>query len=248
MKRLALALGLAFAALPAAAFDINEMSDAERQTFRAEIRSYLLENPQVLMEAIAVLEQQQQADQSANDVALLAANEVDLYADEASWVGGNPEGDVTIVEFLDYRCGFCRRAHPEVSNLIAADGNIRLIIKEFPILGEQSTLASRFAIAVLQLEGRDMYKKAHDELILFRGEISEQSLSGLANRLGLDADKVGEQMNSPDVDTVIAQNRALGQRLQINGTPSFVFGDQMVRGYVPLNDMQSIVRELRADG
>lgn len=248
MKRLALALGLAFAALPAAAFDISEMSAAERQTFRAEIRSYLLENPGVLMEAIAVLEQQQQADQSANDVALLAANEVDLYADPSSWVGGNPEGDVTIVEFLDYRCGFCRRAHPEVTDLIAKDGNIRLIIKEFPILGEQSTLASRFAIAVLQLAGQDMYKKAHDELILFRGEISEESLTRLATRMGLDAAVVTEQMNSPDVSEVISQNRALGQRLQINGTPSFVFGDQMVRGYLPLNDMESIVREMRADG
>jgi protein-disulfide isomerase len=230
---------------PATATDINEMTEAERQTFRAEVRAYLLENPEVLMEAIAVLEAREAEAQAANDASLLQVNAEALYNDPASWVGGNPEGDVTIVEFLDYRCGFCRRAHPEVEALIAADSNIRLIVKEFPILGEQSVISSRFAVATLQLAGDDAYKAAHDALIAVRGELDERALRQIAVGLGLDADAILAHMGSDEVSQVIADNRALGQRLQINGTPSFVFADQVMRGYLTLDQMQALVEDAR---
>jgi protein-disulfide isomerase len=152
---------------------------------------------------------------------------------------------VTIVEFLDYRCGFCRRAHPEVEALIAADSNIRLIVKEFPILGEQSVISSRFAVATLQLAGDDAYKAAHDALIAVRGELDERALRQIAVGLGLDADAILAHMGSDEVSQVIADNRALGQRLQINGTPSFVFADQVMRGYLTLDQMQALVEDAR---
>lgn len=244
---------LSFAALtalwvagPVAATDINEMTEAERQTFRAEVRAYLLENPEVLMEAIAVLEAREAEAQAANDSTLLQVNAEALYSDPSSWVGGNPEGDVTIVEFVDYRCGFCRRAHPEIEALIAADSNIRLIVKEFPILGDQSVLSSRFAVATLQLAGPDAYKAAHDTLITVRGELDDRALRQIAVGLGLDADAILAHMGSDQVSQVIAENRALGQRLQINGTPSFVFADQVMRGYLTLDQMQQLVEEARS--
>lgn len=233
---------------PAVAQGLTDMTAAERQSFRAEVRQYLLENPEVLMEAIAILEQRQADEQAQADVAILESNSADLYEFAGDWVGGNPDGDVTLVEFLDYRCGFCRRAHPEVVELIESDGNIRLIVKEFPILGEASVLSSRFAIAVRQVAGDDAYKAAHDILIALRGNPDESTLRGIAEELGADPDDVFVQMESPDVDAVIAQNRALAQRLQINGTPSFVLGDQLLRGYLPLAAMQDIVTELRNDG
>lgn len=245
MKSLALALAVAIAPLPLAAFDISAMSDGERTEFRAEIRNYLLENPEVLMEAIAVLEQRKTEAQAQDDVALVNANAEDLFNDPSSWVGGNPDGDITIVEFLDYRCGYCRKAHPEVAELIKSDGNIRVIVKELPILGEQSVLASRFALSVLQNEGDAAYKTVNDQLMALRAEITPESLETLSEKLGLDTSAVMSGMVAPSVDAVIAENRALAQRLQINGTPSFVFKDQMLRGYVPLGTMRSIVAELR---
>ncbi|MBL4812619.1 MAG: DsbA family protein [Rhodobacteraceae bacterium] len=234
-------------ALPAAALDIEAMSDAERAAFRAEIRAYLLDNPEVLMEAIGVLEQREQATQSATDVEMAVAYVDQLHNDGYSWQGGNPDGDITIVEFMDYRCGYCRRAFTEVEELVATDGNIRIILKEFPILGEQSVLASKFAIAVQQLFGEDAYKDVHDALMVLRADITPASLTRLADAFGLNAPQILDHMESPAVAGVIASNRALGDRLQITGTPTFVMQDQMLRGYVPLDSMISIVADLRSN-
>jgi len=232
-------------ALPAQAFDLQDMSAAERDAFRAEIRTYLLENPEVIMEAVAVLEQRQAEEQARGDSDMIKANAGALFDDGHSWVGGNPDGDITLVEFMDYRCGYCKRAFPEVESLIEADGNIRIIIKEFPILGEQSVLASRFAIATLQVAGDEGYKQVHDALMTFRGEISQPALERLAEGFGLDAEAITARMDSDAVTEVINENRALGQRLNITGTPSFVMEDQMLRGYVPLDAMQQIADDIR---
>lgn len=241
----AVALGLA---LPAAALDLGAMNDAEREAFRAEVRAYLMENPEVLMEAIAVLEQRQANQQAANDVEIVQSNAVDLFESDTSWIGGNLEGDITIVEFVDYRCGYCRKAYPEVSRLVETDGNIRLILKEFPILGDQSIASSRFALAVRQVAGDDAYKQAHDSLISFRGEINDITVQSLASDLGLDGDAIAEAMTSPEVDAIIAENHALAQRMQISGTPTFVVGGQLLRGYLPYDGMKQVVEQARADG
>lgn len=231
---------------PALATDIGDMTDAERAAFRDEVRSYLLDNPDVLMEAISVLESREQQAQAQSDAELIAENSEALFEDGQSWVGGNPEGDVTVVEFLDYRCGYCRRAFPEVSELIESDGNIRFIVKEFPILGEQSVLASRFAIATQRVAGDDAYEAVHEELMTLRGEVNEASLEGIAADLDLDWEAISAEMNVAAVDTRIEDALALGQSMGVSGTPSFVFGDQMVRGYVPLDVMREIVADERS--
>jgi protein-disulfide isomerase len=249
-RPLALAAGLALTALPftapsATAFDPGAMSDAQRAAFRAEVRAYLLENPEVLMEAIGILQDREAAAQAASETELLAALQAEIYQDGHSWVGGNPEGDVTLVEFIDYRCGYCRRAHPEVTALVEEDGNIRRIVKEFPILGEQSVLASRFAIAVKRQAGDDAYAAVHDALMTLRGDVTEDSLRRLSADLSLDADAMIAGMNDPEVSRILAANRALGEMLRINGTPTFVLGDTFLRGYVPLESMRGLVAEAR---
>ncbi len=242
------ALGLAAVlATPLAAFDMGAMSEDERTAFRAEIRAYLMANPEVLLEAINVLEERQAAEAAAGDVGLIASNADAIFGDDHSWVGGNPDGDVTIVEFLDYRCGYCRKAFPEVTELLARDGNIRLVVKEFPILGEQSLLASRFAIAVKAVEGDAAYKEMHDTLMTMRGDVSEQGLSDLSEAQGYDTEAVFAEMDSDATKAIIDENRALAQQLNINGTPSFVFEDQMLRGYVPLEGMQQLVAKIRGE-
>ena len=247
LKYTALALGLLLGS-QTTALELDAMTDAERAAFRAEIRSYLMQNPEVLMEAIGVLEQREQAAKAGNDVAMAQTNAALLFDDGHSFVGGNPDGDITIVEFMDYRCGFCKKAFPEVASLIAADGNIRYIVKEFPILGEASQLASQFAIAVKIVEGDAAYEEVHNTLMEFRGDISQDALSRLATSLDLDVASIMVEMNGSEVAQIINDNRLLGQAMQISGTPTFVVQDQMLRGYVPQAQMAQIVAAVRDNG
>ena len=242
----ALAL-VAATAVPTLALDIEAMSDNERSIFRSEIRDYLLENPEVLMEAIAILEQRRNQEAAATDQELITTNHDAIFNDGFSFVGGNPDGDVTIVEFLDYRCAFCKRAFPEVEALLETDGNIRFIVKEFPILGEQSVLGSRYAIATKIVEGDAAYKELHDKLMLWGGDLNEAALARISRDMDIDHDAVLAEMDSDVVTGIIAANRQLGQTLQIQGTPSFIMGESFVRGFVELDQMRAIVEAVRAE-
>jgi protein-disulfide isomerase len=245
MKTPILAAAFAAMAMPGLALDLEKMTDAERRIFREEVRAYLLENPEVIMEAVSVLEERQAAGQAQQDVDLVRVNAADIFNDGYSWVGGNPDGDITLVEFVDYRCGYCRRAHDEVKELIESDGNIRIIMKEFPILGEASLQSARFAIAVKQIAGDDAYEAANDALIRMRSDANPVTLKRLAKTLGLDSDAIIAHMGSADVTKEIQDTRALAQRLQITGTPTFVLEDEMLRGYLPLEGMRQLVAAKR---
>lgn len=248
MKRALFSLIFAtLAAGSAFALDLEAMSDEDRAIFQSEIRNYLLENPEVLMEAIAVLENRREQEAAGQDLAMLDQNRADIFDDGYSFVGGNPDGDVTVVEFLDYRCGFCKRAFPAVQELLATDGNIRLIVKEFPILGEESVAASRYAIAAKQVAGDEAYKNIHDALMAHNGAVNGGFLARVSRQLGLDHGEIVAQMDSPDVEQVINTNRALAQRLQIQGTPSFIMGENFVRGFVELDQMRAIVDQIRSE-
>ncbi|KEJ87953.1 DsbA family protein [Sulfitobacter donghicola] len=227
------------------AADLKEMSDEERALFRAEVRAYLFENPEVIMQAVEILQQREQQQQVQADVDLVAQNADAIFNDGYSWVGGNPEGDIVLVEFLDYRCGYCKRAHDEVAQLLESDGNIKLIVKELPILGEASVLASRFAVAVKQVSGDDSYKAVADALMTFQGDISMPALRRLGSTFGLDMAAVEERMNGDEVTAEIAATRALAGTLAINGTPTFILQDELLRGYLPLDQMQARVADKR---
>lgn len=247
-RRLVTAAAMAFGlALPAHALDLDNLSEADRATLHDEIRAYLLQNPEVIMEAVAVLEERQNEGQAQADADLVRANADAIFDDGHSWVGGNPDGDVTLVEFMDYRCGYCRRAADEVESLLEADGDIRFIVKEFPILGEESLRASRFAVATQQTAGDDAYKAVHDALMTYNGTMNETGFLRLADSLGLDANAIIAEMDNDSVSDVIAANHALGRELQINGTPSFVMGEQMLRGFLPQDAMQQVVDDIRAN-
>jgi protein-disulfide isomerase len=218
---------------------------ASDEAFGERVRAYLLENPHVIMEAVGVLQQREDAAAAMADQDIIAAQMDALTNDGFSWVGGNPDGDITVVEFMDYRCGYCKKAHPEVESLLSADGNIRFIVKEFPILGEQSILGSQFAIAAHIVAGDDAYKAVHDTLMSYNGEITAESLSRLADSLDLDGAAILAKLDDPEVVRRISENRALGKALDISGTPTFVVQNQMVRGYVPAEQLQKMVDQLR---
>jgi protein-disulfide isomerase len=236
---------LALMAAPAQSADLTAMTDAEREAFRAEVRAYLMDNPEVIIEAVNLMEQRKAEAQAQADLGLVAANADDIFDDGFSYVGGNPEGDITLVEFMDYRCGYCRRAKPEVAKLLKNDGNIRVIIKEFPILGEASMLSSRFAIATKQVAGDEAYIQVHDALMELNGDLTDVVLRRLADGFGLDADAILERMDSEEVTAEIAATRALAQKLQISGTPTFVLEDELLRGFLPADQMELIVADKR---
>lgn len=230
---------------PATAFDLQTMSQEERTLFRSEIRDYLMENPEVIMEAVQALENKQAQEQATTDLTLVSNNAEAIFDDGFSFIGGNPDGDITIVEFMDYRCGYCKRAFDEVEKLLETDGNIRFIVKEFPILGEQSVLASRFVIAAKQVEGDEAYKEMHDALMEYNGDITLPALRRLSATYDLDAEAIEAHMNDEAVTQEIAQTRALAQQLRITGTPTFVMHDEMLRGYLPYDKMQALLAEKR---
>jgi protein-disulfide isomerase len=224
----------------------SPFTGAEREALHAEIRSYLLANPGLLMEMLQLLEQEKQANEALNDQELVADNRDAIFDDGFSWVGGNPDGSVTIVEFLDYQCGYCRKAQPEVNELIAEDGDIRLVVKEMPILGPGSELAARAAVATLIADGPEAYGRLHDRLMRTTGKIDDALLDKVLVETGLDPVAVRVAMEDPEVERRLAETLALAGKLAIAGTPTFVFGDRMVRGYVPLDTMTALVGEARA--
>jgi len=239
-----LSLGMA---LPSVALDLDDLSASDRARLHEEIRSYLLENPEIIMEAVALLEERQAAGQARADSQLVRANADSIFDSPHDWSGGNPEGDVTLVEFMDYKCGYCRRAFDDVNGLVEEDGNIRLVLKEFPILGAESVAAARFAIATRQVAGDAAYKSVHDALMAYNGTMNETGFTRLAEALGLDADAIIAAMDSDAVTGVIAANHALGRRLRVSGTPTFVMAERMLRGFVPQDAMQQVADELRAE-
>ncbi|MFZ1471042.1 MAG: DsbA family protein [Paracoccaceae bacterium] len=244
----ALSVAASLAASTAFAGGVGDMTDAERAVFRDEVKAYLMENPQVIVEAMTELQSKEDEAAYQRDIDMLTANADLIYKSPADWVGGNLNGDITVVEFMDYRCGYCRKAYQEVEDLVSSDGNIRFVLKEFPILGEESMLASQFAIAVKLVGGDAAYKSAHDALINLRGDVTEETLTRLAGDLGQDPAAVMARMKTPEVMAIITANHDLATTMEINGTPTFVIDNTMVRGYVPLDGMRQIVEGQRKDG
>ena len=250
MKRVTLtSLVLAGAlALPGPAsaetLDFGAMSEAERAAFRDEVRSYLLENPEVIFEAIQILEERRNAAAAATDRSLVAANADAIFSDGFSWTGGNPDGDITVVEFLDYRCGYCKRAHPEVEELLERDPNIKLVIKEFPILGPDSVGAGKMALAALDID-RSKYRALNDALMAHQGNLNEAAAYQIAAEVGYDIAALKERAGSTEIDDRLNANYQLANALGLQGTPAFIIGDEIIRGYLPVDDMITVIENVR---
>jgi protein-disulfide isomerase len=238
---------MAMLAAPVNATDFETLSDADRKIFREEVRAYLLENPEVLLEAMQVLRDRDAQQESQADAKLLESLNDEILNDGVSFVGGNLDGDVTIVEFLDYRCGYCRKAHADMAALLKQDGNIRWVVKEFPILGPDSDLSAKLAVATLQHYGEESYERLHNVLMEFKGPVNEKTLPVIAKEAEIDLAPIQELVNSDAVVQHIARIHELGRKMSITGTPAFVIKDMVLRGYLPLADMQNIVAQARSN-
>ena len=240
----ALAAGLL--AAPAVAQD-----EAATKAFTAEqeeaiqqlVRDYLLSHPEVLIEASQAYRERQQEIQERQAREMLVSRRDDLANDPDSPVVGNPDGDVVIVEFFDYRCPYCVRVAEGLRETVEDDGNIRLVMKEFPILGPESMLASRMALAAVQ---QDKYEDLHWALMEVSSGLNEETAFRVAEQVGLDIDQLRRDMEAPEIDEMLQRNYDLAQALQVNGTPAFVVGDEIVRGALDMRSLRQIVARTRA--
>ena len=217
---------------------------AEEEAIRELVRDYLLDNPEVIMEAVQIYRQRQQAEEEERARQNLVSQREELEQDPDAPVIGNPDGDVVIVEFFDYRCPYCTRVAEDLRQAVAEDGNIRLVMKEFPILGPDSVVAARMALAAVK---QDKYEELHFALMTAGGQLDETLAFSIASHIGLDMEQLRRDMEAPEINEMLERNFALAQALQINGTPAFVIGEEIVRGAIDRQGLQRIVGQTRAN-
>ena len=233
-------LALAFAA-PLAAEEA--FTPAQRGAVVEILRQALREDPTILREALAALEGAEARDRALAATRALATEREALLRNPADVVRGNPRGDVTVVEFFDVRCGYCRQIIPALNEMIRRDPQVRLVLKDLPILGPNSVLAARALIAS-QRQGK--YGELHDALMALRGEIAEPQIRREAERLGLDWTRLRRDMDDAAVTARIDANLALARRIGVEGTPAMVIGDRLVGGAIPVETLLQFVAEARA--
>lgn len=225
----------------------SAFSAAQRKELDAIIKQFLLNNPDVLFDAQAVLEAKMGKIQAERMVVAMKEHASELYRSPASPIVGDAQGDVPIIEFFDYNCGYCRKAFPEVAKLMEKDKKIRLILKEFPILSKGSVEASRVALAA-KIQGK--YWEFHSAMLQSRGQASEASALRTAEKLGLDMAKLKRDMASAEVKKEIEDTRKLASRIGIQGTPHFIVGDRVIAG-APENlhdELDKHVADVRKNG
>lgn len=208
------------------------------------VREYLLNNPEILEEAFTALQTKRQAEASAARVGALDAHRETLLHSPLGAVVGNPDGDVTLVEFFDYNCGYCRRAMEDLELMVEADPNLRVVLKELPVLGQASTEAAAVSIAVHSI-APEKYDDFHHALMANEGQANEAVALEVAGRLGLPVDDLKEAMRSDRVEQTVRENYDLAQALGLTGTPSYVVGDSVEMGAVGVETLTARVNEAR---
>jgi len=214
----------------------------ELDEFEQRVRDFLLEHPEVIMEAVQLLQERQRAAEAENLKKTIAERSDEILNDPAAPVGGNPTGDVTLVEFFDYNCPYCRRVAPTMVELEGADPDLRLVYKEFPILGPGSQFAARAALASRR-QGK--YVPFHNALMQATEQVTEVSVMEVAREVGLDTERLEQDMQDSAIQEAIAHNLQLADALGITGTPSFIIGPEIVPGAVDLRTLQSLIARAR---
>jgi protein-disulfide isomerase len=223
----------------------DPVTPEQKEAFERIIHDYLLQHPEVLVQALQSAEDKMKAESEADTRTALAEKHQALVADPTSPVAGNPNGDVTIVEFFDYRCPYCKEVEPSLEALLRDDGKIRIVYKEFPILGKDSVTATRVALAAVK-QGR--YDAFHAAMMATKGHIDQQVVMQVAKTAGLDLDRVKKDMQGQDVDDIIKRNYDLAQSLDIKGTPAFIIGGELVPGAIDIAALKEKIAAARKAG
>lgn len=225
----------------------HSVAQLDAATLNPMIETYLLDNPSILRRVSAALEAEMKIAEAEQTRSALASLQQVIYDDPDHVVLGNPEGDVTLVELFDYNCGYCRQAVPDLATLMAEDPNLRVILKEFPILSQGSVDAAKVAVVV----GRDKsidYWEFHQKLFTSRGQVSKDTALAVAKDLGLNPVTVGLEMEGADVDSVIAKSFQIAQGLNVSGTPTYIIGDEVIPGAIGLDALRERIANMRECG
>lgn len=219
------------------------LSPEQRAAVDQAIHDYILSHPEIVVEAVEAAKQKEEQAKEARTQQVLAERAAEIVADPASPVGGNPKGDVTIVEFFDYSCPYCKEVEPSLEALLKQDPKLRIEYKEFPVLGPGSVYAARVALAA-QKQGK--YIAFHTAMMATKGDITDDVVLRVARLAGLDLDRVKRDMMAPDIDAVIHHNYELAQALAIDGTPGFVIGKEVADGAPDIDTLTRMVADARA--
>ena len=233
---------LLLAAPPSFAESTTPTNSASQETLDKAIEQYIRSHPEVIEQSLQALEAKREAEEKARQKVALANRQQDLVNDPSSPVSGNPKGDVTLVEFFDYRCGFCKRVAGAVTQLQQEDPRVRVVYKDLPILGEASELAAKAALAS-KTQGK--HQAFHEALLASKGEMTKESILAIAGEVGLDAKKLDTDMANPEWQTIIDRNRALAKDLGISGTPGFIVGTELVPGALDVKGLKELIARAR---
>jgi len=238
---LALACGFV-AATPPPVCAAADFTPGQHQAIEGIIHDYLMHNPDVLIEALHGAEDKLNREADAKAEKVLDDRHREVFDDPATPVGGNPRGDVTIVEFFDYRCPYCKQVLPSLQALLKEDGKLRFVYKELPVLGPQSVVAAQAALAA-QRQGK--YEDFHTAMMATKGQLTDDTVYKVAGSVGLNVEQLKRDMNAPEISKVLKDNLALADALNIHGTPGFIIGNQIVPGALSLETLKSMVADAR---
>jgi protein-disulfide isomerase len=230
----------ALAALPARAAD--PLTPAQKEAVERVIHDYLLEHPEVMVEALRNAEVKLKEKKEENAKQAIVQRRSELLSDATAPIAGNPQGDVTIVEFFDYRCPYCKQVEPHLEALLKEDPKLRIVYKEFPVLGPESVYAARMALAARK-QGK--YAAFHEAMMAAKGKITEETILMVAHSVGIDVARAKTDMTAPDIQEIIKRNYALADALDIQGTPAFIVGDTLVPGATDLDNLRRLIAEAR---
>jgi protein-disulfide isomerase len=211
---------------------------ANQQSIDHMIERYIQSHPEVIEQSLQALEAKREAEEKTRQKAALATKQNELLNDPGSPVSGNLAGNVTLVEFFDYRCGFCKRAAGAVTQLQQEDPRVRVVYKDLPILGEASELAAKAALAS---KAQGKHQAFHEALLASKGDMTKESILAIATEVGLDARQLETDMAKPDLQTVIDRNRTLAKDLGVSGTPGFIVGTELVPGALDLKGLKDLI-------
>jgi protein-disulfide isomerase len=216
--------------------------ETSQDQFDQRVHDYIIAHPEVIMESIRGLEARQREADAAEAKAVLASRADDIFRDKQSPVGGNATGNVTMVEFFDYNCPYCRQVAPIMAQAVADDPQLKIVYKEFPILGPDSVFAAKAALAA---ERQGKYAEFHKALFGTRTRVTEAVVLKVAAEAGLDVPRLKTDMLQPDIQALIERNMELAQALKITGTPGFIVGDQIFPGATDLETMKKLIEHAR---
>lgn len=237
------ALGLAGSGqIATAQSDTITIDTGDRAAIEAIVREYLLENPEIITEALDILQQREEAAELERQ-RLALVEQHDAIFNSSSPIMGNPDGDVTLVEFFDYQCGFCKRVLDDVFAVAEDDPGLRVVFKDLPILGPASVVAARASLAA---RNQGLYTEYHNALMAHRGQLSDRVIFDIAAEVGLDVNQLRTDMQSPEIREELNDNIRLAQQLGIRGTPAFIIGDEIIPGARSLQEIEASIERARS--